>query len=103
MSTGLRKSGDFCWINVITPQPEQARTFFGKVLGWTFVEMPGLGHGIQVGGRNIGGLYDLEGPNVPKNSIAVIGVMSHSSSRMGHTRRAAQRPLVCVNSSEGRS
>jgi predicted enzyme related to lactoylglutathione lyase len=75
MSTGLRKAGDFCWINVVTPQPEQAREFFSRILGWTYFEIPGLGHGVQVGGRDIGGLFDLEGPNVPTCAIPVIGVM----------------------------
>ena len=36
--------------------------FFAKVLGWTYFEMPGIGHGMQVDGRNIGGLFDLNGP-----------------------------------------
>ncbi len=53
-----RSVGDFCWINMITPQPAAARAFFGSLLGWTFVEMPGMGHGIQVAGHDIGGLFD---------------------------------------------
>ena len=35
MSHGIRKPGEFCWINVITPQPDAAREFFAAVLGWT--------------------------------------------------------------------
>jgi len=66
MTTGTRKAGDFCWINMLTPNPAQAREFFGKLLGWTYVEMPGMGHRIQVGGRDIGGLFDLESPQTPK-------------------------------------
>ena len=46
--TGTRKPGEFCWINMLTPQPEQARDFFGKLLGWSYFEMPGIGHGVQV-------------------------------------------------------
>ena len=75
MTTGTRKAGEFCWINMLTPQPAQARAFFGTLLGWTFVEMPGMGHSVQVGGRNIGGLFDLEGPNTPKGTPPLIGVM----------------------------
>ena len=75
MPTGTRKAGEFCWINMLTPQPAQARTFFGTLLGWTYVEMPGMGHSVQVGGRNIGGLFDLEGPNTPKGTPPLIGVM----------------------------
>ena len=46
---GIRKDGDFCWINMITPQPKEAMAFFGEVLGWTFFDMGGIGHGIRVG------------------------------------------------------
>ena len=70
-----RSPGEFCWINMLTPQPDEARTFFSGVLGWTFFEMPGMGHGIKVGGRDIGGLFDLNGPNTPPGTPAHIGVM----------------------------
>jgi len=36
MTTGIRKNGDFCWINVLTPRSAEAQEFFGKRLGWTF-------------------------------------------------------------------
>jgi predicted enzyme related to lactoylglutathione lyase len=75
MPTGKRKTGEFCWINILTPQPTEARAFFGKLLGWTYFQIPGLGHGLQVGGRDIGGLFDLEGPNTPKGIPPCIGVM----------------------------
>lgn len=70
-----RSVGDFCWINMITPQPEAARAFFGALLGWSFVELPGMGHGIQVDGHDIGGLFDLDGPNTPPGTQPCIGVM----------------------------
>ena len=72
---GIRKPGEFCWINMLTPQPEQSRDFFGKLLGWTYFEMPGMGHGVQVGGRNICGLFDLNGANTPKGIPPCIGLM----------------------------
>jgi predicted enzyme related to lactoylglutathione lyase len=75
MTTGTRKAGEFCWINMLTPNPAQARDFFGKLLGWTYVEMPGMGHRIQVAGRDIGGLFDLESPQTPKGTPPLIGVM----------------------------
>ena len=46
-----------------------------RVLGWTYVEMPGIGYGMQVGGHNIGGLFDLDGPNTPPGTVPMIGVM----------------------------
>ncbi|MGH7552941.1 MAG: VOC family protein, partial [Longimicrobiales bacterium] len=74
MSTVTRKPGEFCWVNMLTPRPAEARAFFGALLGWTYVEMPGIGHRVQVGGRDIGGLFDLEGPQTPKGLPAQIGV-----------------------------
>lgn len=56
MATGVRKPSDFCRINMLTPRPTQALEFFSRVLGWSFFEMPGIGHGVQVSGHNIGGL-----------------------------------------------
>jgi predicted enzyme related to lactoylglutathione lyase len=75
MTKGIRKAGEFCWINMLTPQPEQARAFFGQLLGWTYFEMPGIGYGVKVGGRDIGGLFDLNGANTPKGIPPSIGVM----------------------------
>ena len=65
MTAGVRKPGDFCWINMITPAPDGARDFFGTLLGWTFFEMPGVGHGIKVGGVDVGGVYDIAAPGAP--------------------------------------
>jgi predicted enzyme related to lactoylglutathione lyase len=75
MTTGIRKTGEFCWINMLTPQPADAREFFGKLLRWTYAEIPGIGHSVKVGGRDIGGLFDLDGPNTPKGIPPCIGVM----------------------------
>jgi predicted enzyme related to lactoylglutathione lyase len=75
MTPGFRKSGEFCWINMLTSHPAQARAFFGTLLGWTYVEMPGMGHRMQVDGLDIGGIFDLNGPNTPAGTSATIGVM----------------------------
>jgi len=75
MAMGTRAPGEFCWINMLTPGPDSARAFFGKVLGWTYAPIPDLGHRIQVGGHDIGGLFDLEGPSTPAGTPPLIGVM----------------------------
>ena len=75
MTTGARTTGDFCWINVLTPQPAQAREFFSQVLGWSYTELPGMGHIVQVDGHDIGGLWDLHGPNSPAGLSPTLGVM----------------------------
>ena len=68
----LRKAGEFCWINMLTPRPAEAMEFFAAVLGWTYFEMPGIGHGIQVGGRDIGGLFDLARPEHAAGPAAAV-------------------------------
>ncbi len=75
MATGTRRAGDFCWINMLTPKPTEAREFYRTLLGWDYVEMPGMGHRIQVGDVDIGGIFDVNGPNTPPGARATIGVM----------------------------
>ena len=75
MATVTRKPNEFCWINMLTSRPEEARAFFASLLGWTYFEMPGIGHGIRVEGHDIGGLFDLNGPNTPAGLPPYIGVM----------------------------
>jgi len=75
MPNGTRRTGEFCWINMLTPRPAEARRFFGELLDWTYFEIPGIGHGVKVAGRDIGGLFDLAGPNTPKGTPPLIGVM----------------------------
>jgi predicted enzyme related to lactoylglutathione lyase len=55
-----RPAGHFCWINVVTPNPDADRAFYTEVLGWTFSEIPGMGWRVLVGGQQAGGLF----PNV---------------------------------------
>jgi len=75
MTTGTRKIGDFCWMNMLTAQPTEACAFFGTLLGWTYADMPGLGFLVKVGGREMGGLFDVAAPNTPKGTKPHIGVM----------------------------
>ena len=57
MTTGVRKAGDFCWINILTPQPADAREFFGSLLGWSFSDLSGMGDLVKVGEHQIGGMF----------------------------------------------
>lgn len=75
MSAGVREIGDFCWINMLTPKPEDARPFFAELLGWTYGEIPGVGHLIKVQRHDIGGLFDLQGINTPPGTPPCIGIM----------------------------
>ena len=75
MTTGVRKTGDFCWINILTPDPAGSRDFFGRLLGWTFDDLSGMGDLIKVDGQQIGGMFDLNSPQTPPGTPPVIGVM----------------------------
>jgi predicted enzyme related to lactoylglutathione lyase len=75
MTTGIRKAGDFCWINMITPSSEEARAFYAAVLGWGYVEMPGVGFRIQVGGLDVGAIYDTNSPMTPPGTQPQLAVM----------------------------
>lgn len=90
MTVGIRKAGDFCWINMLTPQPDAAREFFASLLHWTYSEIPGMGHSIEVGGRPIGGLFDLNGPSTPPGMPPHIGVMIKVDSADATAKRVAE-------------
>ena len=91
MTTGNRKIGEFCWINMLTPEPDAARAFFSQLLGWTYKELPGgMGWAIQVGGKDVGGLFDLHAPNTPKGTPPGIGVMVKVASADDTVKRIRQ-------------
>jgi predicted enzyme related to lactoylglutathione lyase len=75
MATRTRRNGEFCWINILSPDTARAREFFGALLGWTFGEIPGMGHTIMVGGSRIGGIFDVVDPRGGPPHPAGIGVM----------------------------
>jgi len=75
MASEPRKPGEFCWINILTPEPEASKAFFHDLLGWEYGDIPGMGWFIRVGGIPVGGLFDLNGPNTPPGTSAGIGVM----------------------------
>ena len=59
--TGIRKAGDICWINILTPRPAAHVSFSPSCSAGRNTEMPGMGHRVHVGGHDICGLFDLEG------------------------------------------
>ena len=75
MTTNVRQAGDFCWINILTPEPEAAKKFFAGLLGWTYGDLGGMGDSIKVDGNDIGGLFDLNGPQTPPGTRPTLGIM----------------------------
>jgi predicted enzyme related to lactoylglutathione lyase len=75
MTTGIRNNNDFCWVNMITPEPAAAQRFFGELFGWSYEAMSGVdGWSIQVGGKSVGGMFDCAHPMTPKGTPPLIGV-----------------------------
>jgi predicted enzyme related to lactoylglutathione lyase len=60
---------------MLTPEPAKAREFFGKLLGWTYVEIPGWAIGCRSTVSDIGGIFDLASPSTPPGTRPLIGVM----------------------------
>ncbi|MCC6868829.1 MAG: VOC family protein [Burkholderiales bacterium] len=75
MASGIRRMGEFCWINVLTPEPKAARDFFGKLLGWRYAMIPMIGQRIRVDGRDIGMLFDLSSAQTPPGTPPHIGAL----------------------------
>jgi uncharacterized protein len=77
MTTGARRTHDFCWINLMTPEGERARAFFARLFRWTYGEMPGVpgGRVIEVEGKPAGALMDLDVVKMPHDTPPSIGVM----------------------------
>jgi predicted enzyme related to lactoylglutathione lyase len=74
VTTGIRKPGQFCWFNMLTSDTAKAREFFARVLGWTYNEIPNMGHMVLVGGNMVGGVWDIESPQTPPGTRPYIGV-----------------------------
>ncbi|RVT92525.1 VOC family protein [Sphingomonas crocodyli] len=53
----------FCWYELITSDPQAAKTFYGAVAGWTFTDsgLPGMDYSIiHANGVPLGGVMSLE-------------------------------------------
>ena len=56
----FKTPGAFSWCELATPDPAKATDFYGKLLGWTFDDMP-MAHGdtyrvVKVGAEAVGGI-----------------------------------------------
>ena len=57
--------GALAWNDLVTPDPEAAERFYGRLFGWTFIEMPDSGgyRVIRNGERSNGGIFpDADAP-----------------------------------------
>lgn len=75
MAKGVREVGEFCWVNMLTPDVPASQKFFSRLFGWSYAEIPGMGFRMQVDGADVGGMFDLASPNTPPGTPPAIGVM----------------------------
>jgi predicted enzyme related to lactoylglutathione lyase len=58
--------GSFCWNELVTHDPERAKTFYAKTIGWTFDPMPMQDGGTywvaKQGDKMVGGIFEMKGP-----------------------------------------
>jgi uncharacterized protein len=61
-ATLVNTPGSMTWNDLVTPDPEAAMDFYGKLFGWTFEEMPESGgyRVIRNGERSNGGIFPQE-------------------------------------------
>lgn len=63
----MPEHGTFVWNELNTRDPEAAREFYGKTLGWNFDTMPMATGGdyivAKIGDRMVGGIFDIR--NLP--------------------------------------
>ena len=74
MPSTQRHIGEFCWINLLTPDPVHDREFYAGLLRWSYRDIPGMGYLILVDGKQAGGMFPNVVPNGP-SSPPGIGVM----------------------------
>jgi len=75
-------NGEFCWIDLSTPDPDKAKPFYQKIFGWEYKDDPipkgGVYTLISVQGKAAGGLYKIspeqEKQNVPPHWLNYVKV-----------------------------
>lgn len=63
----MAEHGHFHWNELMTRDPEGAKTFYGKTIGWDFEGWP-MGEGTtywvcKMGDTPVGGILDMSGPD----------------------------------------
>lgn len=55
--------GEFCWAELMTNDPQQAKDFYSALLGWEFQDLEIDGHGtysiVKAGEKDIGGIMKI--------------------------------------------
>lgn len=76
MNSRVRTPGEFCWFNILTPDADNARTFFAEMFKWEYGDIPGLGHTALVNNTEVGAIFDLKAcPPSITDPTPVVGIM----------------------------
>ncbi len=70
--------GTFHWNELMTPDPEAAKSFYETTIGWTFDSVP-MGDGIiyhvgMLGDRPVGGIVATNAPDQPEHWMSYLSV-----------------------------
>jgi uncharacterized protein len=72
--------GSFYWNELMTHDPEKAKSFYGSSIGWTFDSMPmpeGTYWVAKLGDKPVGGIFPMSGSNfagVPEHWMPYVAV-----------------------------
>lgn len=74
-SGAVAKSGQVVWHDLITPDPAQARSFYGELLGWSFSDSGSSYSVIRSGNEIVGGMVDGRKLGArPRSSLWLVGI-----------------------------
>jgi uncharacterized protein len=96
--------GHFYWNELMTRDPEQAKAFYGKTVGWRFDGMPiaqGTYWVCKDGDAAVGGIFDMNGPEfegIPPHWFAYLAVDDVDARVAGATAEGARllRPMFDI-------
>ena len=93
MNDPFKTYGAFSWCELMTPDPEAAKRFYGTLFGWTLEDMD-MGRGtytvVKAGGAAIGGIMKRS-PECAPDAPAHWGSRT-SMPRPARPKRSAPRP-----------
>jgi predicted enzyme related to lactoylglutathione lyase len=90
-ATGMHTPGRWVWMELVTRDPERARSFYGQVFGWTFEDFEQEARTyvlIRAGDRPVGGILQQGTESDAARSAQWIGMMSVSGVEQAATRAA---------------
>ena len=76
MNNPFEQAGAFSWCELMTADPDAARTFYSKLFGWEMQQMPMQGMiytVLKAGGEDVGGLMGMP-PQAPEGTPSQWGV-----------------------------